>query len=59
MKTIEFTKEELRALLILIDENPCNRGCCYPELESKDISCHQCPFTIATYSILEKIKLDK
>lgn len=64
--TLNLTKDELRALLVLIDENPCLSGCIWEECDiaasrikdekrQEDYCWTGCKFHKAQQSLSEKI----
>lgn len=54
--TLELDKNQLRALSYLVDENPCNSGCCYNEMEKSKKDCDNCKFTKAQFELIQKIE---
>ena len=57
MITINFTDDEIRALVCLVWKNPCTTGCVYKYLEEYKGNCSNCPLTKAIISIKNKLGL--
>lgn len=53
---LNLTKNEIRALFSVIDENPCEATCVWEECKNKRIDCDTCPFTKAQESLVEKLE---
>lgn len=56
-KTVELTKKEIKALLILIsDGNACASGCVSYIKHSQKNGCNECEYTKNIHSIEEKLR---
>lgn len=57
MKKIELTKNEVRALkILLVDGRACNASCAYEEMQDSAWGCTRCEYYNAIHSILEKLE---
>lgn len=57
MKTIKLTKVEERALITLLECNPCEGSCAFSEMQKSKKDCDECKLTHAISSIENKLGL--
>ena len=55
MKNIKFSKEEIRALKVMLDTNTCRSGCAFSEMQNSKKDCDDCELTKLKISISKKI----